>query len=210
MANFVLLVFLALRNTPLAPLSGRSYEKLRPLHKTAGYTCITASILHAIVYLNAWAEANELETMREKENLAGGIAGLAMVIIGLSTISWLVRRYYECASEDQLITFESKLTDWHFQSVLHYSCGDVHVNCDPRRNAPAGFCEINYRYRHLHSLSVGFGSSPPFFQALLEFLWQLCNTSSHGRRSGSGEASPQPTLYPWIARLLVDAVNSLF
>jgi hypothetical protein len=99
-ANLFLLVFLALRNTPLAPLSGRSYEKLRPLHKTAGYTCITTSVLHAIVYLNAWAQANELENMREKENLAGGIAGLAMVIIGLSTIGWLVRRHYECASED--------------------------------------------------------------------------------------------------------------
>jgi cytochrome bd-type quinol oxidase subunit 2 len=100
-ANFVLLVFLALRNTPLAPLSGRSYEKLRPLHKTAGYTCIVTSVLHAIVYLSAWAQANELESMREKANIAGGIAGLAMVIIGFSTIGWLVRRYYECASEDQ-------------------------------------------------------------------------------------------------------------
>lgn len=100
MANLVLLVFLALRNTPLAPLSGQSYEKLRPLHKTAGYTCIVTSVLHAIVYLNAWAQANELGDMLEKANLAGGIAGLAMVIIGITTIGWFRRRYYECASEN--------------------------------------------------------------------------------------------------------------
>lgn len=109
MANFVLLVFLALRNTPLCLLSAHSYEKLRPLHKTAGYTCIITAVLHAIVYLNAWAQANELENMREKANLAGAIAGLAMVIIGLSTIGSLVRRYYECASEHLSIKFESNL-----------------------------------------------------------------------------------------------------
>lgn len=95
MANFVLLVFLALRNTPLAPLSGYSYEKLRPLHKTAGYTCITTSVLHAAVYLSAWSERAELDNMRETQNLAGGIAGLAMVVIGVSTIGWFVRRFYE-------------------------------------------------------------------------------------------------------------------
>lgn len=95
MGNFVLLVFLALRNTPLAPLSGRSYEKLRPLHKTAGYTCITTSVLHAAVYLSAWSEQGELDSMRETQNLAGGIAGLAMVVIGVSTIGWFVRRFYE-------------------------------------------------------------------------------------------------------------------
>jgi predicted ferric reductase len=76
-------------------LSGHSYEKLRPLHKTAGYTCITTSVLHAGVYLSAWSEKAELENMRETQNLAGGIAGLAMVIIGFSTIRWFARRFYE-------------------------------------------------------------------------------------------------------------------
>ncbi|CRG85705.1 putative ferric reductase transmembrane component [Talaromyces islandicus] len=104
-ANFVLLVFLALRNTPLAPLSGRSYEKLRPLHKTAGYTCIVTSILHAIVYLSAWAERGDVEKMRETENLAGGIAGLAMVIIGISTIGWFTRRFYEVFYMIHLVLF---------------------------------------------------------------------------------------------------------
>ncbi|KAJ5167712.1 uncharacterized protein N7482_003306 [Penicillium canariense] len=94
-ANLVLVTFLSLKHTPLAPLCGRSYEKLRPLHKTAGYTCITTSVLHAIVYLNAWAQAHELKNMRERNNLTGGFAGLAMVIIGISTIGWFTRRYYE-------------------------------------------------------------------------------------------------------------------
>ncbi|KAJ5793171.1 uncharacterized protein N7503_009149 [Penicillium pulvis] len=94
-ANFVLLVFLALRNTPLAPLSGQSYEKLRPLHRVAGYTCIVSSIVHGILYLKEGAETGYLMLMRGREDLAGALAGLSMVIIGLSTISWFARRYYE-------------------------------------------------------------------------------------------------------------------
>lgn len=97
MANLVLLVFLALRNTPLAPLSGYSYDKIRPLHKVAGYTCILSSVLHGIVYLVAWAEIDHLGELRETENLVGPIAGLAMVIIAFSTITCFARRFYEGA-----------------------------------------------------------------------------------------------------------------
>ncbi|KAJ5213470.1 hypothetical protein N7449_000639 [Penicillium cf. viridicatum] len=94
-ANLVLLVFLALKNTPLAPLTATSYEKLRPLHKVAGYTCIFTSVLHAIVYLSAWSLSGNLHEMKEVENFAGAIAGFAMVIIGFSTITYFMRGYYE-------------------------------------------------------------------------------------------------------------------
>lgn len=95
MANLVLLVFLALKNTPLAILTAKSYEKLRPLHKVAGYTCIFTSVLHAIVYLSAWSETGKLEKMEKRKNYAGAIAGFSMVIIGLSTITYFMRRHYE-------------------------------------------------------------------------------------------------------------------
>lgn len=95
MSNLVLLTFLSLRYTPLAPLCGKSYEKLRPLHKTSGYTCITTSILHGVVYLIAWAQDGDIHKMAETKNFAGAIAGLAMFAIGLSTVAWIMRRYYE-------------------------------------------------------------------------------------------------------------------
>lgn len=94
-ANLVLLVFLALRNTPLAPLSGRSYEKLRPLHKAAGYTTIVMMALHAIVYLSAWSYKGSLDKMKKLDNTAGAVAGVAMLVIGFSTIGWFVRKSYE-------------------------------------------------------------------------------------------------------------------
>lgn len=94
-ANLVLLVFLALKNTPLAPLTAKSYEKLRPLHKVAGYTCIFTSIMHAIVYLACWSQTGKLAKMEERNNFAGAIAGMAMLIIAFSTITYFMRRYYE-------------------------------------------------------------------------------------------------------------------
>ncbi|KAJ5887577.1 hypothetical protein N7495_007618 [Penicillium taxi] len=96
LTNLVLLVFLALKNTPLAPLSGRSYEKLRPLHKVAGYTCIFSSVLHGVTYLGAYAAAGTITVnMKKSADYAGGIAGVAMLIIGFSTIGWFARRFYE-------------------------------------------------------------------------------------------------------------------
>lgn len=97
-ANLVLLVFLALKNTPVAPLTAKSYEKLRPLHKVAGYTCIFTSVIHAIVYLSAWSQSGSLHKMEGVDNFAGAIAGFAMVIIGFSTITYFMRGYYECGS----------------------------------------------------------------------------------------------------------------
>lgn len=95
MANLTLLVFLALRNTPLAPLSGNSYEKLRPLHKVAGYTCIVSAIIHGVRYVTAYAQEGVLDQFRQPSNFAGPIAGTAMIIIGISTIGWFVRQSYE-------------------------------------------------------------------------------------------------------------------
>ncbi|KAL4780301.1 ferric reductase like transmembrane component-domain-containing protein [Aspergillus varians] len=95
LSNLVFLVFLALRNTPLAPLSGRSYEKLRPLHKTAGYTAIVLMLLHAIVYLSGWSKGGSLHKMKELENAAGAVGGMAMFVLGISTIGWFVRKSYE-------------------------------------------------------------------------------------------------------------------
>lgn len=98
MANLTLLVFLALRNTPLAPLSGNSYEKLRPLHKVAGYTCIVTSVIHGITYTVVFAQEGKLEKYTKKENFSGAIAGVAMLIIGFSTIGYFVQKSYESES----------------------------------------------------------------------------------------------------------------
>ncbi|MBH1945604.1 ferric reductase-like transmembrane domain-containing protein, partial [Erythrobacter sp. YJ-T3-07] len=45
-ANFALVVFLALKNTPLAILTSYSYERLNPLHQVSGYATIIFMVIH--------------------------------------------------------------------------------------------------------------------------------------------------------------------
>ncbi|KFY65571.1 hypothetical protein V496_02514 [Pseudogymnoascus sp. VKM F-4515 (FW-2607)] len=95
LCNLAFVIFLSLKNTPLAILSASSYETLMPLHKAAGYTCIVASLVHAIVYLDAWAQADTLHEMLELEQIAGTMGGIALLLIGVSTLPYIRRRHYE-------------------------------------------------------------------------------------------------------------------
>ncbi|KAJ5812229.1 hypothetical protein N7474_008530 [Penicillium riverlandense] len=94
-ANLALLVFLALKNTPLAPLTAQSYEKLRPLHKTAGYTCILVTVLHGLIFVIESAITDILYYFKEQKDYAGAIAGLAMILIAVSTVPWIMPKQYE-------------------------------------------------------------------------------------------------------------------
>lgn len=150
-SNFVLLVFLALKNTPLAPLSGHSYEKLRPLHKTAGYTCILTTFFHASIYLSSFGISGDLENMRQTKNLAGVIAGLAMVILGFSTIAWLTQNYYECEYRANIGLFKS-IT--YLSSVLCHSHCHVSPHYHHGRNASTRFQQFNHEYHNIHGMYV--------------------------------------------------------
>lgn len=41
-----LAVFLALKNTPLSSIAGRSYESINVLHRFCGYTTIFLMVVH--------------------------------------------------------------------------------------------------------------------------------------------------------------------
>lgn len=188
MANFVLLVFLALRNTPLAPLSGQSYEKLRPLHKVAGYTCIVSSVIHGILYLKEGAETGYLMLMRGREDLTGALAGLLMVTIGLSTFSWFARRYYE--GEPLRSCTTGVIADSEsLCSILHYPCHLVHGHCDSRRNAPTRSRDIHAGYHYIYSLHVVIRSILTGFEVFVELLRQQCHSYPDARWGCPSQAS---------------------
>ncbi|GAB1200385.1 hypothetical protein APSETT444_009756 [Aspergillus pseudonomiae] len=50
------------------------------------------------IALAAWSESGDLASMEESKNVAGAIAGMAMVIIGVSTITYFMRANYELSS----------------------------------------------------------------------------------------------------------------
>ncbi|EMR62378.1 putative ferric reductase like transmembrane component protein [Eutypa lata UCREL1] len=63
--NFVLVVFLALKNTPLAFLTAYSYERLNGLHQIAGYTAFLQAFLHGVIYVDYFARAGRWEVLHE-------------------------------------------------------------------------------------------------------------------------------------------------
>ncbi|RYP64850.1 hypothetical protein DL771_008565 [Monosporascus sp. 5C6A] len=63
--NMVLVVFLALKNTPLALLTPYSYEQLNRLHQIAGYTTVVQSTAHGVIYVVYFAHAGRWEILHE-------------------------------------------------------------------------------------------------------------------------------------------------
>lgn len=48
LCNMCLAVFLGLKNTPLSPLTGRSFEALNGLHRCSGYVTVAFVVLHGM------------------------------------------------------------------------------------------------------------------------------------------------------------------
>lgn len=103
-ANFVVVVFLALKNTPLAVLTAYSYERLNVIHQVAGYATILYLVLHACVYSGFFGEAHKLYILREEEQICGIIAGFGFLGVFISAA--FIRRYwYEAFYITHIISF---------------------------------------------------------------------------------------------------------
>ncbi|KAL7623309.1 hypothetical protein AAE478_006990 [Parahypoxylon ruwenzoriense] len=76
--NMVLVVFLALKNTPLAILTAYSYERLNVLHQIAGYTTLLQTILHGCIYAASFMIGGRSFILQEDVVTAGIILGFAV------------------------------------------------------------------------------------------------------------------------------------
>jgi predicted ferric reductase len=92
--NLALVVFLALKNTPLAFLTAYSYERLNCLHQIAGCTMFLFMAMHAITYTVYFSKKNLLYLLVQKEQIAAIISGFAFLSVTLSAII-LRRIWYE-------------------------------------------------------------------------------------------------------------------
>lgn len=82
LANMALLIFLALKNTPLAFITAYSYERLNCLHQIAGYTMFVEMLLHASMYTAFFNQQGRLVTIfAEEENYAGIVAGFGFLSV---------------------------------------------------------------------------------------------------------------------------------
>ncbi|KAI5855005.1 ferric reductase NAD binding domain-containing protein [Durotheca rogersii] len=90
-ANMVLVVFLALKNTPLAILTAYSYERLNVLHQISGYTTLIYTILHGCIYSAYFINGGRVEVLHEDVVTAGIVLGFALLFSVLAGM--ILRRF---------------------------------------------------------------------------------------------------------------------
>ncbi|GKT50949.1 ferric/cupric reductase transmembrane component 2 [Colletotrichum spaethianum] len=91
-ANIAFLVFLALKNTPLAYLTAWSYERLNVLHQIAGYVTMGLIIVHGATYSAYFIESGNLERLRVHEEIYGIVSGFTFLVVVLAGA--VVRLWY--------------------------------------------------------------------------------------------------------------------
>lgn len=88
-----LVIFLALKNTPLAFLTAYSYERLNCLHQVAGCTLFIAMVLHAALYTSYFnAQGNMYTIFADRGQIAAIVAGFAFLSIVFSAL--VIRRFW--------------------------------------------------------------------------------------------------------------------
>lgn len=91
-ANMVLVVLLAAKNTPLAFITRFSYERLNILHQVAGYTTLALVIIHASCYSSHFVEDGNPERLTTLEETFGMVAGLSFLFLGIS--GGIIKRWW--------------------------------------------------------------------------------------------------------------------
>ncbi|ORY62987.1 ferric reductase like transmembrane component [Pseudomassariella vexata] len=77
-ANLALVVFLSLKNTPLAILTSYSYERLNVLHQISGYATAVYMVLHAAIFTSYFIEKGNWGLLHENIVTAGIVLGFLM------------------------------------------------------------------------------------------------------------------------------------
>ncbi|KAF7186031.1 Ferric/cupric reductase transmembrane component 1 [Pseudocercospora fuligena] len=93
--NLLFTVFLGLKNTPLSPLAGYSFDSLNILHRCVGYTTILYMILHSTTYTAFLFESGFQSVLAEPKEYAGAVSGFAMLALLATSIGPVRKRFYE-------------------------------------------------------------------------------------------------------------------
>ncbi|KAI0473118.1 ferric reductase NAD binding domain-containing protein [Xylariaceae sp. FL0804] len=91
--NLAFVVFLALKNTPLAILTAYSYERLNRLHQIAGYATLLYCILHGSIYASYFLQEGEAAFLRQQDIKAGIVLGFSMFFTVLAGMTLRRLRY---------------------------------------------------------------------------------------------------------------------
>ncbi|KAL2198183.1 ferric reductase NAD binding domain-containing protein [Corynascus similis CBS 632.67] len=105
LVNLSVVIFLALKNTPLAFLTAYSYERLNCLHQIAGCTMFIMMVLHGALYTSFFAGQGRLVSIYSTSSGIGAIvAGFAFLSV-VSSALVLRRVWYE-------LFYVTHITSW--------------------------------------------------------------------------------------------------
>ncbi|KAL8363529.1 hypothetical protein RB601_009343 [Gaeumannomyces tritici] len=111
--NLAFVVFLALKNTPLAILTPYSYERLNNLHQIAGCTTFLMLVMHASLYTQYFAAMGRWDKLQEHEQIAGIVSAFAFLVLVATAL--LVRRFcYEVFYVAHLASFVTAIVAMAF------------------------------------------------------------------------------------------------
>jgi predicted ferric reductase len=88
-----LVIFLALKNTPLAFLTAYSYERINILHQAAGYCTIAFAMGHGVSEVYLSVKLGYTHYLLGNDDVMGMVAGCAMLIILLTASTIRFFRY---------------------------------------------------------------------------------------------------------------------
>lgn len=84
------IVFLALKNTPLAFLTAYSYERINQLHQIGGYTTVIYMLIHLTLLSQAFMKMHKPYILLEEDQIYGMVAGCAMFLTLVAAV--VIRR----------------------------------------------------------------------------------------------------------------------
>ena len=95
LGNLAFVVFLALKNTPLAFITAYSYERLNCLHHIAGYTVFIYIVLHASLYTAYFGASGKLMPKYSDKNMVAAILAAFTLLTTVAAATFLRRVRYE-------------------------------------------------------------------------------------------------------------------
>ncbi|OLN96666.1 Ferric/cupric reductase transmembrane component 2-like protein 3 [Colletotrichum chlorophyti] len=91
--NICFVVFLSLRNTPLAYLTAWSYERLKFLHGIAGFTIVVHVAIHGACYSSFFIEQNNAIRLQVLDEIYGIVAGFTLLSMTIVAVIFSRKRY---------------------------------------------------------------------------------------------------------------------
>ncbi|KPM34660.1 hypothetical protein AK830_g11918 [Neonectria ditissima] len=83
-ANTLILVILALKNTPLAFVAAWSHERLNIFHRVAGFATVVFVIVHGCSYAAVFGMQGRLSRLAELEEIFGIVAGFSFLFVAFA------------------------------------------------------------------------------------------------------------------------------